>query len=57
MPHISNRKQGIPNIDRIKYRELKESLSKNTRSLSSEEKIKEIEEAVLWLLEHHKDAK
>lgn len=56
MPHISNRRQGIPNEKKVRHQELKQALLKdgNTRSLS-EDKIKEmirhLNKAVLWLLE------
>ena len=53
MPHISNRKQGVPNADKVKHRELCQELSTTTRSLSAEDKLKKLEEAVLWLLKHY----
>ena len=57
MPHLSNRRQGVPNPDKLKFQELKIKLLKdhNTRSLSEDtikKMIKDLNEAVLWLLEH-----
>lgn len=58
MPHISNRRKGNPNSDKVKRQEIHQNLLKdgNIRSLDEDKMktaIKHLNEAVIWLLEQH----